>query len=181
MGTVQAGISVNTVNTTVQNMSGGRDAVTGTIVRRLGVGAFSRTDVVPTNNSYPKAANRIDCLGTTCTYDEEMTNFSNWYRYRTRILMSKTAVGRAFVPISDTYRVGFITICPVSGACGTSSTSGLSVVPAKYLKIATFDTAHKTAWYQKLYSQNLSATSRTPLRERFRASEGCTPARSAAA
>jgi type IV pilus assembly protein PilY1 len=166
MGAVQAGVSVNSVNTTVQNMAGGRDAITGSIVRRVGVGAFSRTDIVPANNSYLKAPNRIDCAGTDCTYAEEMTNFSNWYAYyRTRILMAKTAVGRAFIPINDTYRVGFITICPVSGACGTSSTSGLSVVATKYLKIAAFDTAHKTAWYQKLYSQNLSATSRTPLRE----------------
>jgi type IV pilus assembly protein PilY1 len=166
MGSVQAGVSVNAVSTTVQNMAGGRDAVTGTIVRRMGVGAFSRTDVVPSNNSYTKGFNRIDCTGSACTYNEEMTNFSNWYAYyRTRILMAKTAVGRAFIPINDTYRVGFITICPISGACGTGSTSGFAVVPAKYLKVGTFDPTHKAAWYAKLYSQNLSPISRTPLRE----------------
>jgi type IV pilus assembly protein PilY1 len=166
MGTVQAGVSVNSVITTVSNMAGGRDAITGSIVRRIGIGSFSRTDIVPANNSYPKAAPRIDCAGATCTYAEEMTNFANWYAYyRTRILMAKSAVGRAFIPINDTYRVGFITICPISGACGTSSTSGLAVQPSKYLKVSTFDAAHKAAWYQKLYSQSLSATSRTPLRE----------------
>jgi type IV pilus assembly protein PilY1 len=166
MGNVQAGVSVNSVNTTVSNMAGGRDAITGSIVRRIGVGSFSRTDIVPANNSYPRAAPRIDCAGASCTYAEEMTNFANWYAYyRTRILMAKTAVGRAFIPISDTYRVGFITICPISGACGTSSTSGLAVQPAKYLKISAFDTAHKAAFYQKLYSQSLNSSSRTPLRE----------------
>jgi len=164
MGSVQNGISTNTIATTVSNMSGGRDAVTGSIVRRIGVGSFSRSDIVPSNNSYPKGANRIDCLGTTCTYDQEMTNFSNWYAYyRTRILMAKTSVGRAFVPIGDTYRVGFITICPVSGSCGTASTSGLNVVAAKYLKVATFDTTQKAAWYAKVYSIGVGGN--TPLRE----------------
>ena len=166
MNSVQIGVSVYAIATTVSNMSGGRDPVTGSIARRIGVGSFSRTDIVPSNNSYAKGPNRIDCAGTTCTYSEEMSNFANWYAYyRTRILMAKTSVGRAFLPIGDTYRVGFITICPVSGACGTSSTSGLSVVAAKYLKVATFDTTHKANWYAKLYGQNLSSTSRTPLRE----------------
>jgi type IV pilus assembly protein PilY1 len=165
------GVTVQSMTATVQNMAGGRDAVTGTIDRRIGVGSFSRTDIVPANNSYPKAPGRKDCVGTQCTYAEEMTNFSNWYAYyRTRILMSKTSVGRAFVPINETYRVGFITICPVNGpnsggGCDDSSTSGLSVVPAKYLKIANFDATHKAAWYSKLYSQNLSSSSLTPLRE----------------
>jgi type IV pilus assembly protein PilY1 len=166
MGFVQAGVSVNSVNTTVSNMSGGRDAITGSIVRRIGVGSFSRTDIVPANDSYPKAPARIDCVGVTCTYAEEMTNFSNWYAYyRSRILMAKTSVGRAFKDIDDTYRVGFITICPVSGTCGTASTSGLAVQPAKYLKVAKFDLTHKANWYQKLYSQSLNVNSRTPLRE----------------
>jgi type IV pilus assembly protein PilY1 len=164
MSSVQAGVSVNAINTTPTAMSGGRDATTGSISRRIGVGSFSRTDIVPSNNSYTKGSNRTDCAGVTCTYDEEMTNFSNWYAYyRTRILMAKTSVGRAFVPIGDTYRVGFITICPVSGTCGTSSTSGLNVVPAKYLKIATFDSTQKPAWYAKMYS--ISPGGNTPLRE----------------
>ena len=164
MNSVQAGVSVNAIATTVSNMSGGRDPVTGSIARRIGVGSFSRTDIVPSNNSYAKGPNRIDCAGTTCTYSEEMSNFANWYAYyRTRILMAKTSVGRAFIPIGDTYRVGFITICPVSGTCGTTSTSGLAVVPAKYLKISTFDTAHKSAWYAKLYSIGVGGN--TPLRE----------------
>jgi type IV pilus assembly protein PilY1 len=164
MGSVQAGVSASDVSTTVQDMSGGRDAASGTITRRLGVGAFSRTDIVPANNSYPKGPGRADCLGTDCTYDQEMTNFANWYAYyRTRMQMAKTAVGRAFIPINDTYRVGFITICPISGFCLSASTSGQSVVAAKYLKIATFDATHKANWYTKLYSTQ--PLGQTPLRE----------------
>ena len=130
MGSVQMGTQVAAINThRVQNMSGGRDALTGTHTIRKGVGAFTRTDIVPANNSYPKADGRLDCAGATCTYEEEMTNFSNWYAYyRTRMQMMKAAVGRAFVSVGASYRVGFITICPVSGNdCGTSST-GVSVV-----------------------------------------------------
>jgi type IV pilus assembly protein PilY1 len=166
MGSVQAGVSTFDVNIAPppQIMSGGRDAASGTITRRLGVGAFSRTDIVPANNSYPKGSGRTDCPGSDCTYDQEMTNFANWYAYyRTRMQMTKSSVGRAFIPINDTYRVGFITICPVSGACAGGSTSGQNVVAAKYLKINTFDATHKANWYTKLYStQPLGGT---PLRE----------------
>ena len=94
---------------------GAQDPTTGNFDLHLGVGQFSRVDIVPANNSYTKASTRIDCAGSTCTYAEEMTNFANWYAYyRTRMQMMKTAAGRAFLPIDDTYRVGFITINPGS-------------------------------------------------------------------
>lgn len=167
MGTVQAGVSANSVTTSTANMSGGRDAILGSAVVRKGVGTFSRTDIVPSNNTYPKGPGRADCLGATCTYAEEMTNFANWYAYyRTRMQMAKTAVGRAFVSINDTYRVGFITICPVSGVDCSDTTNGSmnqNVVAAKYLRVADFDTTQKTNWYAKLYAQNPSNF--TPLRE----------------
>ena len=145
-----------TIPTTVTTMSGGADAFTGTRTVRIGVGKFSRTDITPAVNTYPKAATRSDCLSTTCSYEEEMTNFANWYTYyRSRMKMMKTAAGRAFVSIDDTYRVGFITINP-----------GNPVSASKYLKVADFTTGatgHKQAWYSKLYSQ--TAGNYTPLRE----------------
>jgi type IV pilus assembly protein PilY1 len=161
----QVGVSVATATFVVTNMSGGRDLQTGTIDRRIGLGAFSRTDIVPSNNSYTRASARIDCAGATCTYAEEMTNFANWYAYyRKRLLMAKTAVGRAFAPLNDTYRVGLITICPISGSCdSTSTTDGKAVVAAKYLKVDTFDATHKSDWYTKLYS--IQTAGFTPLRE----------------
>jgi type IV pilus assembly protein PilY1 len=85
-----------------------------------------------------------------------MTNFANWYTYyRSRLKMMKTAAGRAFASIDDTYRVGFITINP-----------GSPVSSAKYLKVSDFTggaTGHKQAWYSKFYAQ--SAANFTPLRE----------------
>jgi len=43
-----------------------------------------------------------------------MTNSPLVCYYRTRMQMMKSAAGRAFIPIDDTYRVGFITINPGS-------------------------------------------------------------------
>ena len=145
-----------TIGTSVTTMSGGADAFTGTQTTRIGVGKFSRTDIIPSLNAYPKAAARLDCLSSTCTYQEEMTNFANWYTYyRSRLKMMKTAAGRAFTSVDDTYRVGFITINP-----------GATVSSTKYLRVSEFTNGaggHKEAWYSKFYGQ--SASGYTPLRE----------------
>jgi type IV pilus assembly protein PilY1 len=134
-------------------MSGGADATAGNVAVRIGVGQFSRVDIVPGNNSYAKSPGRSDCAGATCTYAEEMTNFANWFAYyRTRMQMMKTAAGRAFVPIDDTYRVGFITINPLS-----------PVSSNRYLRIQNYDATHKGNWYTKFYDQVPSGG--TPLRE----------------
>ncbi|MBI5861492.1 MAG: hypothetical protein HZB64_04845 [Rhodocyclales bacterium] len=83
---------------------------------------------------------------------DERQNFANWYSYyRKRIYMMKSAAGRAFVGLSDTYRVGFITINP-----------GSPVAAAKFLTIADFDTTQKANWFSKFYSQ--TANNSTPLR-----------------
>ena len=150
------GATAPTVGTSVTTMSGGADTFSGTRTVRIGVGRFVRTDIVAGVNSYPKIGTRADCLGATCTYAEEMTNFANWYTYyRSRLKMMKTAAGRAFTSVDDTYRVGFITISP-----------GNPVSASKYLRVNDFTTGaggHKQAWYSKFYSQTGNAS--TPLRE----------------
>ena len=146
-----AGVSTFMVNTTTAPMAGGATAFTGLV--RIGVGQFTRTDIVPAVDSYTKAATRSDCAGATCTYVEEMTNFANWYAYhRTRMNMMKAAAGRAFANLNEGFRVGFITINP-----------GSPVPASKYLKIADYDSAHRANWYTSLYQQ--SPGSGTPLRE----------------
>jgi type IV pilus assembly protein PilY1 len=147
------GVSTGIVIGTSGSLSGGADAATGTFSLHKGEGMFSRVNIVATNDSYPRASGRVDCVGTTCTYAEEMTNFANWYAYyRTRLQMMKSAAGRAFIPIDDTYRVGFITINP-----------GSPVGSSKYLRIQNFDATQKGSWYSKFYSQ--SAGNSTPLQE----------------
>mgnify|MGYP001206753837 CR=1 FL=1 len=147
------GTTARVTATTSGSTGGGADPVTGFRDLRAGVGLFSRTNIVSTNDSYTKAAGRIDCAGATCTYAEEMTNFANWYAYyRTRMQMMKSAAGRAFIPIDDTYRVGFITINPDS-----------PVDSDRYLKIADYSDTHKGLWYDKFYDTGFNGG--TPLRE----------------
>jgi len=153
------GQSVRITTTGSASMAGGVSAAVGTTVR-VGMGQISRVDIDPSNNAYSKASNRIDCVGASCTYAEEMTNFANWYAYyRTRMQMMKSSAGRAFVPINDTYRVGFITIKPFSDPSASSGT----VDSGRYLKISDFDANHRKEWYKKFYEQK--AVGGTPLRE----------------
>lgn len=100
-------------------------------------GSFTRVDIVPSRTTYPKAASRTDCAGATCSYNEEMTNFANWWAYyHTRMQNMKSAVSRSFKALDDRFRVGFVTINernPVN-----SST---------FLGVNTFELAHKRNWY----------------------------------
>lgn len=95
---------------------------------------FARTDIVSTTTSYPKAVARTDCSGTTCNYNEEITNFANWYAYyRTRMQSMKSSVSLAFQPIGSNYRVGFINICkgdylPVDSFDNATLTGGVAGV-----------------------------------------------------
>lgn len=146
------GVSLSgTIATTASSatFAGGGDAST---VSRTGTGTFERVDIVPSTTTYPKAATRTDCgSGSTCTYDQELQNFANWYSYyRTRMNMMKTAVGHAFYDVTDEFRVGFITI-----NVGSSS--------SKYLPLDKYDATQKQSFYSKLYAQTPSGS--TPLRE----------------
>ncbi|MGH8682081.1 MAG: pilus assembly protein, partial [Burkholderiales bacterium] len=90
-------------------------------------------------------------------------NFANWFTYyRTRMLVMKSAAGRAFNGLNDTFRIGFITICPNGSSCDDDN----AVVPVTsnfYLKIDAFTPTHKSAWYTKFYQQQPSSF--TPLRQ----------------
>ncbi len=142
----------------VSNVSGGTDstsAKTYTIPNLItqftggtsSVNTFNRVDIEPGTLSYAKAITRTDCVGSTCTYDEEMTNFANWFSYyRTRMLMMKTSTSRAFKAIDTRYRVGFMTINDTS----------------YYLPIDQFGGTQKANWYAKLFSAY--GNSSTPLR-----------------
>jgi len=157
-----AGVSSTMIVTSTQSMAGGAVAFSGRV--RIGVGQFTRMEIVPSIDSYAKGVGRTDCAGITCTYQEEMTNLANWYAYhRTRMHMTKAAAGRAFANLNEGFRVGFITICPVSGNNCQTTAMGSNVVASKYLKIADYDASHRAAWYAKLYAQ--APANFTPLRE----------------
>jgi type IV pilus assembly protein PilY1 len=80
----------------------------------------------------------------------KLQNFANWYSfYSNRMMMMKTGVGQAFAPITDKYRVGFMTMN--------------NNVSPDIVEIAPFDATQKLAWYTKLYASNPGNS--TPLRE----------------
>lgn len=121
----------------------------------LGASVFVRVDIVPTRTSYPRALGRTDCALDTCTYDEEMTNFANWYAYyKTRNQMMKTAVGQAFQPITDNYNVGLVSL-------SSAAAEGAMTKPRP------FSGNHRSAWYTSLYAMNGSQS--TPIRQALHA------------
>lgn len=122
-------------------------------VSEIDRGLWSRTSIVA-GNTYPRGIARTDCASSNCTYNEEMTNFANWFAYyRYRLNMVKTASGQAFARLNDNYRVGYQILS------GTTS----FVLPVKPFDVTdTSSTAHRKAWYDKLYQQ--TATQSTPSR-----------------
>src|SRR5262245_19692727 len=148
-GSLGNGITPGDLSHTTTNFTGGIDANP----YRVSVGNFVRTSIVP-GRTYPKFAGRGDCAGaTSCTYDEEMTNFANWFAYyRTRIQMAKTSIGRAFLTLTDDFRVVFKTI-------NFSTTHYLRV--DDYVATAG---GQKDVWYQRLYGAMTDSTGSTPLR-----------------
>jgi type IV pilus assembly protein PilY1 len=123
----------------------------------LSNGTFAGSTLVRVNivtgQSYPKGLNRTDCKGTSvCSYDEEMTNFANWYAYyKTRLQMMKTSVGIAFAAMNENYRVGYARL------------SAAATGAAMDMKPADFTGTNRSNWYTKLYSTTTSGS--TPTRQ----------------
>jgi len=151
-GSSRGGTIVLTPVGTVAAVAASNDVIPATTAP-IGAGSaiFIRTDIVPTRTTYPRGALRTDCADTAgCTYDEEMTNFANWYGYyKTRNQMMKTSVGLAFQPLSDNYNVGLTSL-------STAAAEGTMTPPAQ------FSGTTRSTWYAKLYAMNGSNS--TPLR-----------------
>lgn len=123
-----------------------------------------RTTITSSVSSYPypgtaaKASSRTDCAGTTCTRDEELTNYANWWAYyRTRMQMMKSATARAFGALdtdadiaagTTRYRVGYLTINNNTGA--------------DFVNVTDFTGPQKFTWFTQLFKANPG--SNTPLR-----------------
>lgn len=108
-------------------------------------GSFQRVDIVPTRTTYPKAAGRTDCVAAagSCSYDEEMTNFANWWTYyHTRMQSMKSSAALAFGAIGNNRRVGYMSI---NNNTGTD-----------FLNLDTFENraspsfTQRTKWFNKL-------------------------------
>ncbi len=147
--TLSGGVTVSSsVPTTVTSFTAGADSYS----------PFERVDIVSSRTTYPRASARSDCLTSTtsCSYDEEMTNFANWYTYyRTRNQMMKSAASKAFLPLGEKYRLGFNTIN--NGTFNNLATGGTNWLP-----VADLTSTQKSNWYTKLFAAG--GSSGTPLR-----------------
>lgn len=111
-------------------------------------GSNTKVTITSSTTSYPypgttaKASARSDCSGTTCTYDEEMTNFANWWAYyRTRMQMAKSASSLAMSALTTSYRLGYMSLNNNTGS------DFLNV-----LDITTGSSGQKAGWYTKLFA-----------------------------
>jgi hypothetical protein len=121
------------------------DSLTGAgTIAATGAGGGTWTRKIVSSSSGPSGTN-------------ELQNFANWYSfYRTRMSLTKSAASLAFNPLTDSFRVGFISVQPKAKAA-------TSVEAAKYLPLADFGATQRTDWYAKLFSQKPGGTS--PARE----------------
>jgi hypothetical protein len=89
---------------------------------------------------------------------DERTNFAIWYAYyRTRISLTKSAASLAFTPLTDSFRVGFLTVNPKDDPRDSS------INASRYLAINDFNSTQRTDWFGKLFSQTPGGSS--PARE----------------
>lgn len=68
---------------------------------------YDAVEVKSADAPFAGGPDRTDCaVPTACTLAEEEKNFANWYSYyRSRMLLAKTAAGRAFAKITGSVRV----------------------------------------------------------------------------
>ena len=77
----------------------------------LSLASYSRIEI-RSGGTYAGGPGRTDCANPlSCTYQEELQNFANWYTYfRSRILLARAGIGRAFARQGGDIRVGYSTI-----------------------------------------------------------------------
>ena len=129
--------------------------------------SYTKVEIRPAVGSYTGdgRTSRTDCVAGTCTYAQEIQNFANWYQYyRSRILLSRAGIGRAFSGLSTTStasspapRVGF-------GAINKGSTSIDGVSTRTIVSgVRPFVGTDRTAFFTSLYGRDIPASG-TPLR-----------------
>lgn len=125
---------------------------------------YTRVEIRTTTTSYTGHGreNRTDCAAAanaTCSYDEEIQNFANWYTYyRSRILASRAGIGMAFAQQGENLRVGY-------GAINAGSSSIDNVNTHTIVRgVRPFSGANREAFFSLLYTRDIPASG-TPLRK----------------
>ncbi|MDG1441215.1 MAG: PilC/PilY family type IV pilus protein [Pseudomonadales bacterium] len=117
-------------------------------------------EILP-GETYPKTENRSDCVASedSCSYEEEIQNFANWFTYyRSRELLAKAALG-AVVTNAENIRLGYATINRQQVV-----SSGKTIVPAQIQSMNPSErTGAKKGVLDAIY--NTVSNGGTPLRQ----------------
>jgi type IV pilus assembly protein PilY1 len=154
-GEIPSATAISGISFNYTNSSGWVDGIpvlTSAMSSGTSPSTFTRVNIV-SGQTYPKGVDRSDCVtqAGVCTYDEEMTNFANWYAYyKSRLQMMKTSVGIAFSAITANYKVGYVKL------------SNAGAGNAIDLKPADFTGTARANWYTALYNTTTSGS--TPIR-----------------
>ena len=125
---------------------GGTDNDSQAAFERVDLDIAKRATQTFTHN-YRDATNTVQTI--TRTFDEEMTNYANWFAYyRTRIQAVKTVTSLVFNDLDDTYRVGFHTLT------NQPTTS--------FVNIQDFTPSQKAVWWAQLFGINIRLNVETP-------------------
>ena len=129
-------------------------------VDNYGTAAFQRVDL-DTVKKPSYTHNWIDVNGQpqtiTRTFDQEMTNYANWFAYyRTRIQAVKTVTSLTFTVLDDQYRVGFHTL-----SNGLTTSTG-QFDPAKFVDVQDFTSGQKATWFGELFNITIPLRLETP-------------------
>lgn len=122
---------------------------------------YTKVEIKSTTNNYTSddRANRTDCASApTCTYDEEIQNFANWYTYyRSRNLAARAGIGKAFNEQAENMRVGYGSLNK-----GSQNIDGVNTTVIRN-GVRPFTGSDRDNFYTSLYTTD-NPTSGTPLR-----------------
>jgi type IV pilus assembly protein PilY1 len=122
--------------------------------------AFQRVDLdIAKRNSGITFNHGFDVYGQPVirTWDEEMTNYANWFAYyRTRITAVKTVTSLTFKELDNTFRVGLHTL-----SNGAANSLG-QVDPSKFVDVQDFTAAQKKKWFDELFRITIPLQFETP-------------------
>lgn len=121
--------------------------------------SYDQIEIKPENAPFNGGENRTDCANSSaCTYDEEIQNFANWYTYyRSRVLLARAGVGRAFAAQGGNMRIGFGAINKGSSTIDGKSTATLIT------GVRQFSGTDRTNFFDQLYKHTIPQQG-TPLR-----------------
>ncbi len=127
--------------------------------------SYTQVEIKSTTSSYTGGVDRTDCAAApTCTYNEEIQNFANWYTYyRSRVLLARAGIGRAFSVQGNTMRVGFAALNLGTAASNDSITVDGVSSKAVVSGVRQFTGTDRINFFNDLYGHTIPSAG-TPLR-----------------